>query len=248
LAANAVKFTSKGGVTINVKLLSEYDDEAELEFMVVDTGIGISKNKLHTIFEAFTQAENDTSRRYGGTGLGLSIVKELATIQGGSVSVESEEGKGSRFYFRIKYKEDTSPAVSKDDKEVIPEKSIEKCSVLLVEDNDMNQLLAHKILSDWGWDIDIAENGIEALQKLKEKDFDIILMDIQMPEMDGYEATRQIRTHFPSPKCNTPIIAMTAHVMPSEEEKCNKVGMNGYVTKPFKPDFLYSKIAAIMKA
>ncbi len=246
LTANAVKFTSKGGVTINVKLLSEYDEEAELEFIVEDTGIGIPKNKLDTIFEAFTQAENNTSRRYGGTGLGLSIVKELAGLQDGSVWVDSEEGKGSRFHFRIKYKKDTSLASYKEDKAVIPKKSTVKHSVLLVEDNDMNQLLAHKVLSDWGWDIDIAENGIEALRKLKEKDFDIILMDIQMPEMDGYEATRQIRHHLPPPKSNTPIMAMTAHVLPSEEEKCNEAGMNGYIAKPFNPDVLYAKIAAIL--
>lgn len=247
LTANAVKFTAKGGVAIHVKLLSEYDDEAELEFMVEDTGIGIPKDKLSTIFEAFTQADNNTARKYGGTGLGLSIVKELATLQGGSISVESEEGKGSRFYFRIKYRKDTSPVVSKDDREIMLEKKKVKYKVLLVEDNDMNQLLAHKVLSDWGWDIDIAENGVEALKKLKEKDFDIILMDIQMPEMDGYEATHQIRNNFPAPKCNIPIMAMTAHVLPSEEEKCNEAGMNGYISKPFNPDVLYSKIAGIIE-
>lgn len=247
LTANAIKFTSQGGVKTSVKLLSEDNNGIELEFMVEDTGIGIPKEKLNSIFEPFIQADNDTARKFGGTGLGLSIVKELAALQGGSVSVSSEEGKGSRFYFRIKYKKNLSSARSrKETTTVSPLANLKKRTVLLAEDNDMNKMLAHKVLSDWGWDIDIVDNGIEALKKLREKDFDIILMDIQMPAMDGYEATRQIRHNFPPPKCNTPIMAMTAHVMPNEEEKCLQVGMNGYISKPFNPQTLYAKIAAIV--
>jgi len=246
LTANAIKFTSKGKVTINVKLLSDKNNEVEIELMVKDTGIGISKDKLSSIFEPFTQANNDTARRFGGTGLGLSIVKQIAELQNGTISVSSEEGKGSCFYFTIKYKK--AMAIIEGDSISINthKKKIKELNVLLVEDNGMNQLLAQKVLSDWGWRVEIAENGIEALEKLRSKNFDIILMDIQMPEMDGYEATRQIRNNFPIPKCHTPIMAMTADVMSTEEEKCYKYGMNGYISKPFNTQVLYSKIESIV--
>jgi PAS domain S-box-containing protein len=248
LAANAIKFTSKGGVNIYVKLLSEKKDNIELEFTVKDTGIGIPKDKLSTIFEAFTQANNDTARRYGGTGLGLAIVKQLAELQGGSVAVSSEEGKGSCFYFRIKYKKNNvsfvnPTTISKNGKE----KRLKNLNVLLVEDNAMNQLLARKVLSDWGWNIMVVENGIEAIDKVTQNDFDIVLMDIQMPEMDGYEATRQIRSTLPEAKRHVPIMAMTAHVMPSEEERCYNAGMNGYISKPFDTQTLYTKIESIIE-
>ncbi|HXP48896.1 MAG TPA: ATP-binding protein, partial [Bacteroidia bacterium] len=248
LTANAIKFTTKGEVTMNVKLLSEVKDDIEIEVAVKDTGIGIPKDKLTTIFDAFTQANNDTARRFGGTGLGLSIVKQLAELQGGSVAVSSEEGKGSCFYFRIKYKKSkvalTNAPINKEENK----KKIKKLHILLVEDNAMNQLLAKKVLTDWGWSIDVVENGIEAIEKLRSNEFDVILMDIQMPEMDGYEATRQIRNNFPMPKCNTPIMAMTAHVMQSEEERCYNAGMNGYISKPFDTHTLYTKIANVLRS
>jgi len=247
LTANAIKFTSVGEVSINVKVLSKNKDYAELEFKVSDTGIGIPGEKLSTIFEAFTQANSDTARRYGGTGLGLTIVKQLAELQGGSVSVTSEPGKGSEFSFRIKYKINNAPTLQKEvNYSNGVEKHIDELKVLLVEDNMMNQLLAKKVLEDWGWKIDVVENGVEALDKLQAKDFDIILMDIQMPEMDGYETTRKIRDDMPAPKCNVPIMAMTAHVMPNEEEKCYNAGMNGYISKPFDTKVLYEKIASIV--
>jgi len=248
LIANAIKFTAKGGIELDVKLLSEEKDMVGIEVAVKDTGIGIPKDKLGTIFDAFTQANNETARRYGGTGLGLSIVKQLAELQGGSVAVSSEEGKGSCFYFRIKYKKSNSNI--KYTKAVKEEQVLntKKLNVLLVEDNTMNQLLAKKVISDWAWHIDIVENGLIAIEKLKEKNFDVVLMDIQMPEMDGYETTRLIRSAFPAPTCNIPIIAMTAHVMPSEEEKCYKAGMSGYISKPFTPQTLYSKITSVVNS
>jgi len=247
LIANAIKFTSEGEVIVGVKLLSETTECVGIEFAVTDTGIGIPKDKLLTIFEAFTQANNNTARRYGGTGLGLAIVKQLADLQEGSVSVTSEEGKGSCFYFRIKYKKNNMPIAQINSNKVDQKNTLGKLKVLLVEDNAMNQLLAKKVLGDWGWKVDTVENGIEAIEKVKVKDFDVVLMDIQMPEMDGYEATRQIRSNLPEPKCNVPIMAMTAHVMPSEEEKCYKMGMNSYISKPFEVNVLYDKIAAIVK-
>ena len=125
------------------------------------------------------------------------------------------------------------------------ERSIKDLNVLLVEDNTMNQVLAKKVMEDWGWHIDIVENGLEAIDRLNEKDFDVVLMDIQMPEMDGYEATKKIRS-MPIPMCNVPIMAMTAHVMPNEEETCYKMGMNGYISKPFDTQVLYDKITSII--
>ncbi len=246
LTANAIKFTSKGEVSINVKMISEQKNEYEVEFAVKDTGIGIPNEKLALIFDAFTQAELDTSRKYGGTGLGLAIVKQLAELQGGSISVTSEEGRGSCFYFKVKYKKGNAQSIfNKTDNITYQEKKIKNLNVLLVEDNDMNQLLAKKIFSDWGWNINVAGNGIEAIESIKKKDFDIILMDLQMPEMDGYEATSKIRGTLPPPKCNVPILAMTANVMSSEEEKCYKAGMNGYISKPFEAEVLYSRIVSI---
>ncbi|HTA83952.1 MAG TPA: ATP-binding protein [Bacteroidia bacterium] len=248
LVANALKFTSKGGVSITVNRLSETEECIGLEFAIQDTGIGIPKDKLLTIFEAFTQANNDTARRYGGTGLGLAIVKQLADLQEGSVSVTSEEGKGSCFYFRIKYRKNKMPAQKLSPKTASKEVAIKNVNVLLVEDNAMNQLLAQKVLGDWGWKVETVENGIEAIEKVRATDFDVVLMDIQMPEMDGYEATKQIRNNIPAPKCNVPIMAMTAHVMPSEEDRCYKAGMNAYISKPFDTKALYEKIAKLVKS
>ncbi|MGP8215493.1 MAG: ATP-binding protein [Bacteroidia bacterium] len=246
LTANAIKFTAKGEVSIGVNLLSEKNNETELEFTVKDSGIGIAKDKLATIFEAFTQANNDTARRYGGTGLGLAIVKQLIELQGGSIAVSSEEGKGSCFYFRIKYKNNPTSEVSNIKPTLAHKEHIKNLNVLLVEDNTMNQLLTCKVLKEWGWNIEVVENGLEAIEQVKSTHFDLILMDIQMPGMDGYEATRQIRNSLPEPKCHVPIMAMTADVLPSEEEKCYKAGMNGYISKPFDTQTLYSKIKFVL--
>ena len=246
LTANAIKFTAKGEVVILVKLLSDVDDFVGLEFAVSDTGIGIPEEKLSTIFEAFTQANNDTARKYGGTGLGLAIVKQLAEIQGGSVSVTSKEGKGSCFSFKIQYKKNTAPLI-KEPKMNGHEKTVKKLNILLAEDNSMNQLLAKKVLGDWGWNVETVENGIQAVEKIKSQDFDVVLMDIQMPEMDGYEAAKQIRENLPSPKRNVPIMAMTAHVMPGEEERCYNAGMNGYISKPFDANILYDKVVSLIE-
>lgn len=247
LTANALKFTSAGEVSIQTSLIAKTGDDVELDFRVSDTGIGIPKHKLATIFEAFTQADSDTARRFGGTGLGLTIVKQLAELQGGSVSVTSEEGNGSCFSFRLKYKLNNNPPLQEISIHKNGfDKPIRKLNVLVVEDNPMNQLLTKKILEDWGWTIDIVENGTEALEHIKHTDFDLVLMDIQMPEMDGYEATQKIRKTMPAPKCNVPIMAMTAHVMPGEEEMCYRMGMNGYISKPFETKTLYSKVASIV--
>jgi len=246
LTANAIKFTPHGEVSIEANLISDNKEDVLLEFLITDTGIGIPANKLSTIFDAFTQANNDTARKYGGTGLGLAIVKQLIELQGGSVSVSSTEEKGSCFSFRISYEKGMAKHIHEDVKAISANGNLKDVKILLVEDNAMNQLLAKKVLGDWGCNVQVAENGKAAIEKLEKGDFDVVLMDIQLPEMDGYEATQRIRNDLSKPKCDTPIIAMTAHVMHSEEEKCYKVGMNGYVSKPFNTSTLYTKITSVV--
>jgi CheY-like chemotaxis protein len=243
LVGNAVKFTEKGGVKIIVDLLSSDEDVMELRFTVSDTGIGISEDKLGSIFEIFTQAANDTNRKYGGTGLGLTIVKQLVELQGGTISVKSKEGSGSSFVFVLKFKK--SKPAEKEKKQFPVSKKlshIDKLNILLVEDNLLNQILAKKVLTNWNWNVDVADNGLVAVKKLKNASYDLILMDIQMPEMDGYEATRQIRKKAPPAKRDVPIIAITAHAITGEAEKCYNAGMNDYITKPFDEKVLYEKI------
>jgi PAS domain S-box-containing protein len=244
LVDNAIKFTEKGEVKISVELLSEDSDSTTLRFSVSDTGIGISKEKLLGVFDAFTQANNDTTRKYGGTGLGLAIVKQLVEMQGGHIHIESEMEKGSVLTYTLVYRKSLSPENAIPDLKENETAVSNDLLILLVEDNTFNQVLAQKVLSDWGWRVEVADNGLIAVEKMKEKDYDLVLMDIQMPEMDGYETTRHIREKLPAPKSTIPIIAMTAHAITGEEEKCFKIGMNGYISKPFKTETLYQKIVS----
>jgi PAS domain S-box-containing protein len=247
LVGNAIKFTEKGEVKIVVDLLSEKEDILELKFSIIDTGIGIPPDKIKTVFEGFTQASNETTRKYGGTGLGLTIVKQLIELQKGSISVESKEGEGSTFSFVLKYKKDLHPESKKNIVEEEEPELIPDLNILLVEDNLLNQILAKKVLTDWKWKVEVAENGAVAVEKLGKNEYDLILMDIQMPEMDGYEATKLIRRSFDPPKRDIPIIAMTAHALAGEAEKCLNIGMNEYISKPFDKKVLYSKIVSVVK-
>ncbi|HSH64590.1 MAG TPA: ATP-binding protein, partial [Bacteroidia bacterium] len=246
LVSNAIKFTDKGEIKIIVELLNETSETVNLSFSVRDTGIGIPKEKLNTIFEGFTQATNDTTRKYGGTGLGLTIVKQLVEQQGGQITVMSEEGKGSVFQFQLTFKKgcESKKKLKKNENKAV--KKIDALNVLLVEDNYLNQVLATKVLTNWNWKVDVAENGEVAVEKLQKKNYDIILMDIQMPEMDGYAATTFIRKNLTPPKSTIPIIAMTAHAISGEAERCEKVGMNDYISKPFNEDHLYTKILTVL--
>jgi PAS domain S-box-containing protein len=251
LAGNAVKFTEQGEVKITVEKVSESENETELKFIVADTGIGIPEEKHQVIFEPFMQATNETTRKYGGSGLGLSIVRQFVERQGGKIKLESKEGFGTTFEFILKFGTGATipvPVTSLLDTYEHENFLVEGLNVLLVEDNELNQLLASKVLTNWKWNVDLAENGLIALEKLKKKNYDIILMDIQLPEMDGYEATRRIRNTFKAPKCNIPIMAMTAHAMPSEERKCYEAGMDGYISKPFSVKVLYSRIITILNS
>jgi PAS domain S-box-containing protein len=248
LVGNAIKFTAKGEVKITVDLLSKTNTHAIVKFSVSDTGIGISNDKLSYVFQGFTQASNSTTRKYGGTGLGLTIVKQLIELQGGSVSVMSEEGKGSVFTFQIDFKmgaDQTIERIQEPDENV--DDHIPDLNILLVEDNLLNQILATKVLNDWKWSVQVAENGVLALKQIDKTNFDLVLMDIQLPEMDGYEATRNIRQNADPIKSGVPIIAMTAHAMAGESEKCIHAGMDEYVSKPFDAKALYNKIITVLK-
>lgn len=241
LISNAIKFTEKGFVKLEVSLLKDDAESTQLKFNVFDSGIGIPKDKIQVIFERFTQANTDTTRKYGGTGLGLSISKSLVELQSGSFHVESEVGKGSCFGFEIPFKK----VIEHERETSIVEKSILKHSglkVLLVEDNILNIKLALKVLEKQGFIAQVAENGKIAVDMVAKETFDVILMDLQMPEMDGYQATEYIRETL---GLSTPIIAMTAHSLVGEKEKCIEMGMQDYLPKPFSQEQLYEKIITL---
>ena len=243
LVSNAVKFTSKGSITVSVRLQSEDDEKVSIEFSVKDTGIGISESKMTTIFDNFQQATSGTSRLYGGTGLGLAIVKQLVEPQGGTIRVSSKLEEGSVFSFVLSFQKTTADAeIEVVSTELDDENN--NIRVLVVEDIPLNQLLMKTLLDDFGFERDMAENGKIAIEKLKSKEFDIVLMDLQMPEMNGFEATDFIRNRMHS---DIPIIALTADVTTVDLAKCKAVGMNDYIAKPVDERILYSKIIALVK-
>jgi CheY-like chemotaxis protein len=243
LIGNALKFTSRGMVTIKISNEGMNEDIIQVGILVKDTGIGIQKDKLRFIFERFQQAEDSITRNYGGTGLGLAIVKDLVTLQNGSISVDSEPGKGTSFKLVIPYK----PATRKIDPEPVKNNNITNAplhlgeiEILVVEDNEVNKLLIRHLFKNWKVRYDMACNGRQAIEKLLCRHYSIILMDIQMPEMDGYTAAREIRDSL---GLKTPIIAMTAHALQGEREKCLGCGMNDYISKPMHEMELYELIA-----
>ncbi len=245
LVGNAIKFTKKGSVKIDVRGQTQNAGNCIILFRVSDTGIGISPEKLATIFDRFSQASNETTRKYGGTGLGLTIAKQLVELQGGRIFVDSELDKGTTFSFILTFssgKQDYINEKEISEVEYSSRSELKGLKVLLAEDNLINQMLAKKIMEKWGAHLDIAENGRIAIDNILQGDYDVILMDIQMPEMDGYETTKYIRTKIPLPKSLTPIIAMTAHALIGESEKCIALGMNDYISKPFEQKALYDKI------
>ncbi len=243
LVSNAVKFTTTGKITVSVRLLSEDEEKATIEFAVTDTGIGIPKNKIEKIFENFQQATSGTSRLFGGTGLGLAIVKQLVEPQGGSISVKSKIDVGSTFSFILSFQKTQAEAES-DTELVELDTQIKNIKILVVEDIALNQLLMKTVLDEFGFERDIAANGKIAIEKLQNKSYDIILMDLQMPEMNGFEATEYIRNTMNS---KIPIIALTADVTTVDLAKCKAVGMNDYIAKPIDERLLYNKIVGLVK-
>lgn len=245
LLGNAVKFTEKGEVHIRTNVVEETKEYVLCEFKVEDTGIGIPKEKLVSIFDSFSQENAATTRKYGGTGLGLTISKKLVEMQGGEISVESEKNKGSVFTVRLKLNKNSS----RKDFQSVKEKSNghsdlsdKVLDILLAEDVVLNQRLVVKIMERWGHNLDIAENGKVAVDMILQKDYDLVLMDIQMPVMDGYHAAETIRGLSNTKKQKIPIIALTAHASHAEAEKCINLGMNAYLAKPFNQQSLQAII------
>ncbi len=242
LIGNAIKFTTQGGVYVNCLVDAEDEEHVTVLFSIRDTGIGIAADMLHNVFERFIQADSNITRRYGGTGLGLAITKQLIELQGGNISVQSEEGKGTEFTFTIPLQKCPEQSVAADSDEFIQALHFGTLrDILVAEDNLMNQKLATIILQNNGFTVTLADNGGRAIELLKDRSFDLILMDIQMPVLDGYQATQVIRNEL---HIATPIIAMTAHALAGEKEKCLQTGMNDYLAKPFKESTLLMKIAA----
>ena len=244
-AANAIKFTEQGHITLRVTQDAETDDTATLRFTVEDTGIGIAPEVQTRLFTAFEQADNSTTRQYGGTGLGLAITRKIAEVMGGTAGVTSTLGQGSTFWFTVVLKKaletpaPTTPSGNETTGQIILCKHAGK-RILLVEDEPINREVAQMLLEDVGLEVDLAENGQQAVEKAHSDRYAVILMDIQMPKMDGLEATRQI-LQLPGYQA-TPIVAMTANAFAEDKNRCFAAGMDDYLTKPVKPESLYATL------
>ncbi|WP_316783969.1 response regulator [Pedobacter frigiditerrae] len=241
LVHNAIKFTNNGCVHLSLSKISETDQDISLKIQVKDTGIGISREKQKIIFDRFTQADSSTSRSFGGTGLGLAISKRILELQNSTLKVVSEEGKGATFYFVQTFKKIAANSMQNELKNVFTkekEMRLSGFSILLVEDNDLNVMVAQSFLKNWGAEVDVAKDGKQALDMLDINKHQLILMDLHMPVMDGFEASKNIREKG----INIPIIALTANNKKDVEEQVKKVGINDIIVKPFLPDELYQKV------
>jgi PAS domain S-box-containing protein len=247
LVSNAVKFTERGKVTISATISERSDSRVTIDFRVEDTGIGIPPDKLENIFDSFTQATSDTTRKYGGSGLGLTITKRLLELQNSPIQVESEPGKGSAFNFSLSFPISEKHFAEQANGTPANQFSLKGMKLLIVEDNNINVLLMKNFMKQWNVQYDLAENGLVALEKVRTNDYDLVLMDLQMPEMDGYEATRHIRLLPGERYQRLPIIALTASAMMDIKDIAFTVGMNDYISKPFSPAELYAKIASYRK-
>lgn len=234
LLSNAVKFTQKGEIKLEIEQLDETEELMVLDFSISDTGVGIKKDKLNVIFNSFSQVNEDNKYKIQGTGLGLSITKKLVELQGGKIFVESEFGKGSKFYFYLSFKkvQQSEPILNDQQKELKVDFS--DLEVLLVEDNKINQMLARQILEGWNIKVDLANDGFEAIAKLQRRQYNLILLDLQMPEIDGFEVAKFVRRSLKSPFNSIPIIALTADAFPETKKKTIESGMNDFITKPFQ--------------
>ncbi len=234
---NAVKFTDKGGITINIFMIDQTPSHTKIKFEVIDSGIGITESNLKKLFQSFTQVDSSTTRLYGGTGLGLVISKNIAKLIGGEMGVESEERKGSTFWFWVNYKKSQQAQLASEPIEIESKEHTNKLRVLLAEDNMINQKVAKMHLEKLGHTVECAGNGKIAFEMYTKNDYDLIFMDIQMPEMDGIQATQRIREFERDISLANPItiIALTANAMKGDKEACLAAGMNNYMSKPFKP-------------
>ena len=246
LLNNALKFTSEGEVALGVTVLDETDTSLSLEFMVKDSGIGIAQENLEIIFEGFTQVHSGSDRKFGGTGLGLSICKTLVQQMGGDIWAESIMDQGSTFRFVLTFAKAEKPL--EEPVEVLDYKSLGQVRVLLAEDNEVNLFLTQSLMENWGFTVDTAVNGQEAADLASQKTYDVVLMDIQMPELNGIDATRLIRNLADPRKAQVPIIALTANAFPEDYKHYLSNGMNDYLSKPYKENALFRKIGANLPA
>ena len=252
LIGNAVKFTSAGIISLNITRISFNSPYIELEFSISDTGVGIPPSKLEMIFEDFTQVDESNTRKYGGTGLGLAITKHIVEMMGGKIHVESEEGTGSTFVFSVKLKvaeiadENTLDSEESKTKSLILKRPILNLRILLVEDELINRKIVEWLITKNGWKIKSVSNGRDALEIIGKEVFDIILMDISMPEMNGFQVTAEIRKQELKTGIRTPIVAITAHVMNEFDKTCDENDMDGYIPKPIEMEYLYNTIYEVM--
>lgn len=243
LISNAIKFTQDGGISVDVKKLFAKDNEVTIQFSVIDTGIGISKENLSVLFKSFSQIETSFTKKFGGTGLGLAISKNLVEMMGGEIKVESTKDVGSNFYFILKFQVGTS---DNSNRLLIPQikKSIKPLRILLAEDDQVNQKVILKILKEQGHDVIAADNGEMVLDLIDKNEFDVILMDIQMPNMNGVEAVQRIR-QMDSTKKNIPIVAVTAYALYGDRERFLNLGFDEYITKPLQMEILFEVLDKI---
>jgi CheY-like chemotaxis protein/HPt (histidine-containing phosphotransfer) domain-containing protein len=249
LVNNALKFTDKGSVTIEASVLQEAAGIARLRFEVVDTGIGISEEAQGSLFQTFTQADGSITRRFGGSGLGLAICKQLVELWDGKIGCTSKVGAGSRFWFEISLPATEAPTAESESSQIPSDPIVRRrnLTLLLVEDNPINQQVAQLVLASSGHKVDVVDNGLSAIEAVRAKRYDVVLMDVQMPGLDGMETTRRIRA-LPQPASKVPIIAVTANAMSGAREEYLAAGMNDYISKPFAPVELRAKIERLAAA
>ena len=246
LLSNAIKFTKRGFVKLNVTADQKYDKQIKLKFTVEDSGIGINPTKLSTIFDSFEQAEEDTAAKYGGTGLGLAIVKRLVELKGGEIAVSSQPGCGSVFTFTNWYAIGVKPQDKRSSRYAAMER-FDNVSILVAEDNLVNQFMLAKMLKDWNLEVDMVDNGMKVIDKMHQNQYDLILMDTHMPEMNGYDTAKAIRVDFEEPKRSIPIISLSAASFEYEQQEAVLAGMNDVISKPFKPAELHEKMKRLLR-
>lgn len=235
LVGNAIKFTQHGYVKVKANCLLDDSHDQVVQICVEDTGIGISPERQQAVFLEFSQEDSSTTRKFGGTGLGLTISRKLVELMGGDLHLKSEKGSGTIFEFTMRLPKTAEPEIKVMDESM----DLQSMRILLVEDNEINQYLATVLLESWNARVDPCLNGAEALEKLKTESYDLVLMDLQMPILDGFDATTRIRQEL---QLHVPIVALTANALSGERDRCLDLGMNGYVSKPFQPERLYQEI------
>ena len=242
LLGNAVKFTAQGSVTVTLQVRELDPDAARIHFRITDTGIGISPDRLQHIFDDFTQASYDIGLKYGGTGLGLSISKRLVELHGSQLAVESELGRGTTFFFDLRLKAAAAEERGGQAADAADQGVLRDLKVLIVDDNEVNVLVLTGLLRKWGVEPDVVTGGRQAVERVQERDYDVVLMDLRMPELDGYAATRQIRSLPEERLQRLPIFAVSASTRMGHQHELDAAGFTEFVGKPVSPDILFAKL------